>query len=312
MKRGVQLKRFLLCFLPTSAAALFLLTGAHAGTHREERCSCSDGRVFEPGVVSYSGNSDRETVTRIEVAGGGPDHTCTAIWIAGTEVQPKGTPYYFYLQRRSLRERRFDGCDDSTNRFLKRSKKYKFAYHSDSVSIREMAPASPVETNNNGVDPRSRSNDNLWNSISVNTPEQESDSKTPAAAAAPNQEFCRTAWVLARKDLMGHYVGIEKEIGGAEHLVKLKGTQKVKAGQLGQVEASTISSAIVRFYRGSRIQSFATARNKLLRWYDNVGGPYREATDDLYTSLRAYIVEVSLADIVEVNDYMDQKKTDRT
>lgn len=308
----MQLKRYLHRFLAAGGAALVLLAAQDTWAQQRQRCSCSDGRVFEPGVVAYTGNSDREVVTRLEVNGETSGNTCAAIWIASTEVQPKGTPYRFYLKRRSLRQQRLDGCDDATDRFAKRSKVYQFAYHRDSVSIREMPPMSPVETTDGPIDPHSSSNVNLWDSIWAETPEERSEKKEHAAPAPPHQEFCRTAWVLARKDLTGHYVGIEKEIGGVERLVRLKGTQKIKAGQLGQIEASTLRSAVVRFYKGSRTESFASARNRFLRWYDRIGGPYTEAKDDLYTSLRAYIVEVSLTDIIEVNDYMDQQKTDRT
>jgi hypothetical protein len=73
-----------------------------------------------------------------------------------------------------------------------------------------------------------------------------------------------------------------------------------------------IGRAIVRFYEGIRIEKFGKAKNAFRQWYDNVGGPYEEAKDDLYTSVRAYIVEVALDDIIEVNDYLDQQKTDRT
>lgn len=312
MKHHVRCKRFLLRSLLRATAPLFLLNLSHTEAQQKQHCSCNDGRVFEPGVVSYTGNSDREMVTRIEVNGENSGNTCAAIWIAMTEVQPKGTPYRFYLKRRSLRQRRLAGCDDAPDQFVKRSKVYQFAYHRDSISIREMPGPGPAETKDEPVDPHASSNANLWDSISVEDPEEKSERKEHARPAPPHNEFCRTAWVVARKDFTGHYVGIEKEIGGTERLVRLKGTQKVREGQLGQIEASTFGAAVVRFYRGSRTEPFATAGNRFLRWYDDIGGPYKEAKDDLYTSLRAYIVEVSLTDIIEVNDYMDQKKTDRT
>jgi hypothetical protein len=37
-----------------------------------------------------------------------------------------------------------------------------------------------------------------------------------------------------------------------------------------------------------------------------------ETEDDLYTPLRACILEVSLDDVVEINDYLDQEHSDRT
>ena len=103
-----------------------------------------------------------------------------------------------------------------------------------------------------------------------------------------------------------------KDRYGVERLVPLKRTRKVKAGQLGQVEAVGAGRAIVRFYDGGRIEKFGKATNAFRRWYDRIGGPYLETKDDLYTPLRACILEVSLDDIVEINDYLDQEHTDRT
>jgi hypothetical protein len=128
----------------------------------------------------------------------------------------------------------------------------------------------------------------------------------------PYPEFNRTSWVLARKAIKAHYVGVVKDIDQSQRLVPLKRTRKVKAGQLGQIEATNAGRAIVRFYQGGRIEKFARTRNALRRWYDNVGGPYKKTKDDLYTPLGAYIVEVFLDDIIEVNDYLNQTQTDRT
>jgi hypothetical protein len=94
--------------------------------------------------------------------------------------------------------------------------------------------------------------------------------------------------------------------------VTLGKTHRIKAGQLGQIEAFRGHTALVRFYDGSRVEKFAKGKNALRRWYDRTGGPYTETKDDLYTPIRACILEVSLDDLVEVNDYLDQLKTDRT
>jgi hypothetical protein len=276
-------------------------------------CACDDGRRFEPGAVSYGGNSDREVITRLEAQPNADTPACTAIWVSRTEIHANGTPYDFYLQRTAGRERRIDACEDSSDRFVKRSKTYAFLFGSDSTSIREMRPLDTSENIvGSAMDPNSKSNTNLWDSIvSEDVPApihtQERSLKIDHA-----REFNRTSWVFSRKDIRAHYVGISKDAGENEKLIPLNKTRKVNAGQVGQIEAADSQHAIVRFYLGSRIERFARAKNAVRRWYDNVGGPYEEVEDDLYTPLRAYIVEVSLDDIVEVNDYLDQAKTDRT
>ena len=111
---------------------------------------------------------------------------------------------------------------------------------------------------------------------------------------------------------MGHAVGLAQGLNRQETIVTLNNTRKIKTGQLGQIEASNGRTAIVRFYGGSRAGKFAPGKNALKRWYDNIGGPYTETKDDLYSPLGACIVEVPLDDIVEVNDYFDQQNTDRT
>jgi hypothetical protein len=276
-------------------------------------CTCSDGRRLEPGFVSYSENGDREMITRTEAAAGAAGAVCTAVWIARTEIHTRGTPYDFYLQRTTRRERRFEGCGDSADRFVKRSKNYMFVFDSDSTSIREMRSADPIQpVQAAALDPKLESNSNVWDAIVLED--------TPDAVRTPERvlkidsgrEFNRTSWVFSRKEVQGHYVGIVKDPGQNETVVQLKKTRKVQAGQLGQIEAADSRRAIVRFYLGSRIARFARARNAILRWYDGIGGPYKESSDDLYTPLRAYIVEVSLDDIIEVNDYLDQARTDRT
>ncbi|MGH9557802.1 MAG: hypothetical protein ACRD30_01085, partial [Bryobacteraceae bacterium] len=119
-------------------------------------------------------------------------------------------------------------------------------------------------------------------------------------------------WVLARKEIRGHYVGILDETGASGHLVPLKKTCRIAAGQLGQIEAVADGVAIVRFYKGSRAERFGGKKTSIRRWYDETGGPYEESPDDLFTAIRADIVEVSLDDLVEVNDYLDQQHRNRT
>jgi hypothetical protein len=276
-------------------------------------CTCSDGRNLEAGAVSYSRNSDRETITRVEVVRNPSGNHCRAIWIGGTEIYPRGNPYQFYLTRRKLREKRFDGCGDSTDRFVKRTKNYEFVFGSDSSSIREMRLVGvPDNTQDSGIDPQTKSNANLWDSItaedSIDVPAKRED----GPPIDPTHEFNRTSWVLARKEIKAHYVGIIKAADLSEKLVPLKKTRMVKAGQVGQIEAAKSDRAIVRFYRGSRIEKFGGLKNAIRTWYDGLGGPYLETKDDLYTPLGAYILEVSVDDIVEVNDYLDQQKKDRT
>jgi hypothetical protein len=294
-------------------AGAFLIS-SHAYATGRSGCTCSDGRSLAPGDVSYSRNSDRDVINRVEQEGNAAQATCAGIWIAGTEIHVRGTPYDFYLQRMALRERRIDGCGDLTERFVKRNKAYVFVFDSDSTSIREMRS---VDSSSQGMHPpagdsKSESNTNLWNAISVEEPSATVRAQESFLKIDSSREFNRTAWVFSRKDTRGHYVAIEKDSAQNEILVPLKKTRMVRAGQLGQIEAANSGHAIVRFYLGSRIARFAKVKHAIQRWYDNIGGPYQETKDDLYTPLRAYIVEVALDDLIEVNDYLDQIKADET
>jgi len=103
-----------------------------------------------------------------------------------------------------------------------------------------------------------------------------------------------------------------REIDGRESIRTLNKTRAIRAGEVGQIEASNGHTAMVRFYAGSRMEKFAGRKNKFRRWYDNIGGPYLETKDDLFSPLRAYIVEVRLEDIIEVNDHLDARNTDET
>jgi hypothetical protein len=117
--------------------------------------------------------------------------------------------------------------------------------------------------------------------------------------------------VLALKDIQGHYVGLLHGGDPHERIVALNKVHLIKAGDLGQIEASNGHTAIVRFYFGGRTEESSRVSNVLRRWYDGTGGPYIEANDGFYTSLRARILEVQLADIEEVNDYLDRQNKDQ-
>jgi hypothetical protein len=157
----------------------------------------------------------------------------------------------------------------------------------------------------------SQSNANLWDSITPEDPLEMLKAVKGPSRSASAPEFSRSAWVFARKEIIGNYVGLVPGFD-QQKVVTLRKTHKIKAGQLGQIEALHGRTALVRFYDGSRIEKFARSKNALRRWYDNTGGPYAETKDDLYTPLRACILEVSLDDLVEVNDYLDEQKTDQT
>lgn len=307
-------------FRPTLArlafftVALGVLSTARALALETMRCTCADGHPVETGEISYSINSDRETITRIEATGNAPDSRCKGIWVTSTRMHTRGGPYQFFLQRTTLGERRFSGCGDLDDKFVKRSKTYSFVFDSNSVSIREMRSVSPLKTSHSAEDPKENSNQNLWNAIVVDDERGilDEEEEKGSLVDSRHEEFNRTSWVFARRNVKAHYLGILKDIDQSQHVVSLKKSHVVEAGQLGQIEATSIGRAIVRFYEGSRIEKFGKAKNAFRQWYDNVGGPYEEAKDDLYTSVRAYIVEVALDDIIEVNDYLDQQKTDRT
>ena len=274
--------------------------------------------MFQPGLVNYKGNSDRELVTRIEVKDADPERRCEAAWIGFSEVYAQGTPYSFHLQRKHMKTIREDACGDSPNRFVSRIKTYAFVLDADIESVRELNPMLPAPAAPPDSGPGEKSNANVWDSISTASDSAAAEKDEPPkhtkqstrSASAP--EFVRTAWVLARKDIKGHDVGLIRGIDQRENIVPLTKTQDIPAGELGQIEASNGRTAIVRFYAGSRIEKFARKRNAFRRWYDDIGGPYTETKDDLYSPLRACIVEVPLNDLIEVNDYMDQQKTDHT
>jgi hypothetical protein len=289
---------------------------AQVRAEQEPPCTCRDGRSVEAGVVSYSRNSDRESVLRVEADASSPHRPCRAVWIGRTEIHPTGTPYQFHLQRMNLREKRFNGCDYPVDRYVRRNKTYEFVFDADSTSIREMRQTNSSDSGpapqNDGKDARSQSNANLWDSIISEGPAPSPKKPASLSPIDPTRDLNRTSWVLAGRDIKAHYVGIVKDSGHKEKLVALKKVREIKAGQLGQVEAVNAGHAIVRFYKGSRIEKFGGKKNAIRRWYDKIGGPYAEDKDDLYTAIRADVLEVSVDDIVEVNDYLDQQRRDRT
>lgn len=305
-----QRARYGLLFMSVTVLGLFF----PALTRAEDKpwCTCPGGGTVEPGAVRYDGNSDRETITKIKIEDSDSGQHCAAIWIGRTEIYPTGTPYSFHLKRRQWREQRADGCGDSSKPFLKRTKNYQFVFDADSQSIREMQLLAPkAATPSAEGKASSQSNSNLWDSIS---PEDSGEPLKNVKHAARNPsapEFSRSAWVFARKEMIGYYVGLLHGLD-KEEITTLRKTHKIKAGQLGQIEASNGRTALVRFYDGSRIEKFAKGKNALRRWYDNTGGPYAETKDDLYTPIRSCILEVPLDDLIEINDYLDEQKTDRT
>jgi hypothetical protein len=277
-----------------------------------QHCTCKNGRSLEAGAVSYGQDSGRETIARIEAQEGGSENRCRALWLSSTEIRPVGTPYQFHLERVGLKQRRVDERDFPSERFVRRSKTYKFVFGANTVSISEAHSAPPA--NDVRVPesvPKETSNSNLWNSIAGETAAK-TDESTKRDQIDSTRKFNRSSWIVARTEIKAAYVGVVKDGYAAERLVPLKKTRKVEAGQLGQVEAVGANRAIVRFYEGSRIKKFGRATNAFRRWYDRIGGPYLFVKDDLYTALRACILEVWLDDLVEINDYLDQAHTDRT
>lgn len=307
-----HLQRVLYISILASIAVFGALLPAQARAGEKTRCSCAGGGTMELGAVRYDGNSDRETITRVKVDDSDSEGRCAAVWISHTEVYPTGSPYRFHLKRRRQKEEREDGCGDAPELFLKRTKSYQFVFDEDSQSIREMQ-ASAAGTVTQPADGKAtgQSNANLWDSITPEDPLEMLKIVNRSSRNASAPEFGRTAWVFARKEITGNYVGLVPGFD-QQKIVTLRKTHKIKAGQLGQIEAFHGRTALVRFYDGSRIEKFAKNKNAIRRWYDNIGGPYTETKDDLYTPLRACILEVSLDDLIEINDYLDQQKTDQT
>jgi hypothetical protein len=311
-------KRLRQCHIFIGLLLTFFLAGRRltdAQTLKEQgtRCTCSDGQSLEAGVVSYSADSGRETITRVEAGAGSSANRCRALWLGRTEIRPVGTPYQFHLERTPLKERRLDGCDYPGERFVRRTTTYEFVFDSHTVSIRELRIArAPDDTQIRDSNPQAESNSSLWNSIAQGATTDSDERVKRVSQIDSTRVFNRSSWILARKEIKAHYVGVVKDGYGVSRLVPLKRTRKVQAGQLGQVEAVGAGRVLVRFYGGSRIEKFGRTANAFRRWYDRVGGPYLKTKDDLYTPLRACILEVSLDDILEINDYLDQEHTDRT
>ncbi len=281
---------------------IFLL-GIALGAPVFAGCTCEAGRMLEPGMVRYGTNSDRETIVKVETDTS--SSRCSAVWVVATEIHPSGNPYRFHLERVKLHTRRMDGCGRSPGEFVRQNKTYQFVFDAHSTSIREIRPVARA-----GADAAAESNHNLWSAIVVDR--SGSRRRRGAAHLDPTRELNRTAWVLARRRIRGYFVGRVEDAGQNEKLVALNKTRVIAAGQLGQIEAVGERSIIVRFYEGSRAEAFGGEREALRRWYAGIGGPYSEVKDDLYTAIRAEILEVSIGDVIEVNDYLDQRNADGT
>jgi len=289
------------------------LLSAVASQAQSQSCRCPGGTTFQPGLVNYKGNSDRELVIRIEAKDNEGEARCEAAWIRYSEVFVKGTPYGFHLERKHVRTIREDACGESPASYVSRTKTYRFALDSDFQSLGEMYPSSEENgTPRPDGASKDKSNENVWNSIEINTPSEKPKTSKPATPRASVPEFVRTAWVLARRDTEGHFVALVRGVDQRERIMPLNKTRAIRAGEIGQIEASNGQKAVVRFYAGSRNEKLASRKNAFRRWYDNIGGPYSETKDDLFSALRACILEVPLDDIIEVNDYMDGQKTDQT
>jgi hypothetical protein len=286
-------------------AGLALIAFAYACPAQNVTCTATDGRKIEPRFVRYSGNSDREIIDRIqrdERSG-----RCTAVWILRTEIRAAGTPYDFHLERISRSTRRLDARDIRLSDFVKRDKTYEFVFDADSTSIREMRQVTPSVSA-----PTSQSNRTLWDSILEEQSPSKNHRKRDSPQLDPTKEFNRTAWVVGRREIQAHFVGRARDRGQNEKIVALNKTRTIHPGQLGQIEAVKDGFALVRFYEGSRVERFGGKKNILRRWYASTGGPYTEVKDGFFSAERAEIVEVSIDDIIEVNDYLDQLQTDRT
>jgi hypothetical protein len=313
MAKALRQCRTFTALMLTFVAVSLRLTNAQTLTEQGTRCTCQNGQNLEAGVVSYSKDSGREMITRVEAEASSSGNRCRALWLGSTEIRPVGTPYQFHLERTPLKERRLDGCDYPGERFVRRITTYKFIFDSNSISIRELRIArTPGDTQILDANSQVESNSNLWNSIAQEATADSDKRVKPVIQIDSTRAFNRRSWILARAEIKAHYVGVVKDGYGVQRLVPLKRVRKVKVGQLGQVEAVGAGRAIVRFYGGGRSEKFGKAANTFRRWYDRIGGPYMETKDDLYTPLRACILEVSLDDIVEINDYLDQEHTDRT
>jgi len=273
-------------------------------------CTCAGGGIIEPGAVRYEENSHRQIVTRIEVEQQGQQRRCAAIWVTFTAIRPYGDPYDFYLKRTRLREQREERCGDAPTSFVRRSKDYQFKFDGDSHSIRDMQPTLPEPKEQRAEEARVKSNTNLWDVISSD--DWVAKPRTKPAQDTPKPEFRRTAWVITKREITARSVGLAQGVDGKQTIVALNRTRTVKPGLLGQIEASNGRTVIVRFYNRAEGEKFGRTLMGLRRWYDKIGGPYIQTKDDLYSPVRAYDVEVFVDDIVEINDYMDSRKIDRT
>ena len=282
---------------PLVCLTLLILADGQVQASNVVKCACGAGRELELGMVSYGHQSDRQRIVEIEADTGG---ACKAVSVEQAEIFPRGTPAAFYLERTSRRIKTFCG---SMRNFVVRERSYEFVFdgrHARSISeLRRVIASPPARI--------AADNKNLWQEVIEQPVSGGLRLRGTANQHDATQEFNRGSWILTGKKIRAHTIGILQEPGG-NSVLPLK-RRAVAAGQVGQIEAVRGQFALVRFYKGSLVESFGRS---IASWWWRAGGPYGRSEDGLYTQERAEVLEVSLADIVEVNDYLDKAGLSKT
>ena len=268
--------------------------------------------MFQPGLVHYGDNSDRELVTRIEVNKGDPERRCEAAWITYSEVFAKGTPYGFHLQRKHLKTIREDACGESPNLFVSRTKTYSFVPDADSQPVRELYPiVGETARLQPDLPPGQKTNANVWNSIATTEPADSGDSRSLQQRPFLHRSSCAlrgccragtskaTSWAWCAESI------------NAKAFERSRGRAPFRPAKWDRLKLRTLIPHSCVFMPEAERRSLRARRRASALVRQRRGTIYMETKDDLFSPLRAYIVEVPLEDIIEVNDISMRRKRTR-
>jgi hypothetical protein len=268
-------------------------------------CRCPNGQVFSIGDVAYADDSSRMMVVGIRER----PNACE-VELRIDSLQTHGNPYGFFITRNTSTNEGTNACywlgtwRDPGLR-PRDGRTYEFVYDGGSKTISEMT-ARLATVARQAASPRvDASNDDLLTAIAPDTPGSIAITTRKAPTLYPHLK--RRAWVLARRNLRAHQLGIVDEPGGESRVVPLKDTTFVKAGHLGQIESVLDDRyAVVRVYRGSRIDRFGQLQNAFNRVARASGGTRPLGTDDFFAREYAEILRIPVIDLINVHDYLDR------
>jgi hypothetical protein len=257
------------------------------------------------GMVSYGKNSDRQQITKVQREPS--SNACAVLWIRRTEIHPRGDAYKFHLERLTLADTPVTGCRNVTDTFVDTDRSYVYA-PGDSVSIRDLPAAGTA-----AVPPSTRSGGPANNPLDAIVPDVLDNGPNRPAVERHDatSKYNRTTWVYAPRSIIGNRVALRLDPRGGERVVTLRSTEAIARGHVGQIEAVRDRRALVRFYAGTPNGPSALSR-LFRRWAENTGGPYVEKEDEFFSRKRAVVLEVSLEDVLELNDYLDRSHIEQT